>query len=370
MIPFVDLSAIHQPIRQEILKAFEEVFDSSHFVLGKFVEQFEEAFEKYLDIPHVVGVNSGTDALIIALRSLDIGPGDEVITVPNSFFSSVEAILSVGAFPVFVDVEPDTALMDVSQIPQKISPRTKAILPVHLYGQPVSMAPLLETAKKNNLFVVEDACQAHGSLYQGKKAGTLGDVGCFSFYPGKNLGALGDGGALVTRNKKIFEKAKKLRDHGSIQKYHHELVGYNSRLDALQASFLTVKLKYLDGWNQTRGELAEVYKRKLSPLPDIKTFKILPERTSNHHLFVVQVPKETRDSLTKYLTEKGIGWGLHYPIPLHKISFLQKVINNKQALPVAEELAMSVLSLPMDAGLKSFQIEEVISTLKNFYHTH
>ena len=363
-IPLLDLALQHKPLEEELNKAFLEVLNSRAFVLGPFVERFESDLAGYLDISHAIALNSGTDALILGLKALGVGPGDEVITVPNSFFATVEGILHVGARPVFVDVDPQTALMDVNGIPARITSRTKALLPVHLYGQPASMGPILEMAKRYRLWVVEDACQAMGSTYQGRKAGTLGDVGCFSFYPGKNLGALGDGGALVTRHPEVAEKVRKLRNHGGIRKYEHDLNGYNSRLDALQARFLSVKLHSLDQWNQARRRAASCYRKELRDTKDICSFQSLEDRLSNEHLFVVQVPSAKRDVLKQRLEEKGIETGIHYPTPLHHVLSHQGLYNANESFPVSERLSRSILSLPMYPELALSQIREVAETLK------
>ncbi len=363
-IPLVDLKILHQPLREDLAKAFGDVFDSSAFILGRFVESFERELEQYLGVSGVVSLNSGTDALLLALKALGVGAGDEVITVPNSFYATVEAILLAGATPVFVDVEADTALMDITQVESKISHKTKALLPVHLYGQPVSMEPLLAMAKKHKLFVVEDACQAMGSVYQGKKAGTLGDVGCFSFYPGKNLGALGDGGALVASNPLIVEKIKKLRNHGGIKKYEHELIGYNSRLDAFQARFLSVKLPYLDGWNQERRELAQTYRKMLKEISGVRCLEVRKECVSNEHLFVIQMSPLKRDDLRKRLEEEGIETGIHYPDPLHQVLQRQGLYSKTESFPQAERLCQSILSLPLYAGLSVEEVLRVVACLK------
>lgn len=362
-IPFLDLALQHQALEVELEQAFREVLDARAFVLGPFVERFETDLAAYLDVPHVVSLNSGTDALMLALKALGIGPGDEVITVPNTFFATVEAILQVGAKPVFVDVDPQTALIDVTKISEKITPKTKALLPVHLYGQPASMEPILTLAKKYNLAVIEDACQAIGSEYRGRKAGTLGDIGCFSFYPGKNLGALGDGGALVTRSPEIAEKVKKLRNHGGTIKYQHDMVGYNSRLDGLQAAFLLVKLRHIDTWNQARREIALHYRSGLGQLKTVRPLQMMEDRISNEHLFVVQVASENRDRIRETLQSEGIETGIHYPVPLHHVLRDQGLDSGKTSFPVSEKLSRSILSLPMYPGLLPSQIDQVVGLL-------
>lgn len=364
-VPFLDLKSIHEPLLEDLKKSFTEVVGASAFILGKYVEQFEENFARDLGVAHAVSLNSGTDALIIALKSCGIGPGDEVITAPNSFYATLEAILHVGAVPVFVDVHPKTALINIDLIRDKISPCTKAIIPVHLYGQPVDLEPLIAMARTHKLFVIEDACQAHGSLYQGKKAGTWGDVGCFSFYPGKNLGALGDAGALVTPHTKIAEIAKKLRNHGGNLKYQHDLLGYNSRLDGLQAAFLSLKLKYLDEWNAQRVQKARYYCEKLKLVDWIQPLQVESDRTSNYHLFVIQVPPQKRDLIRNVLQTAGVETAIHYPTPLHRLPAYGRYAKLGESYPVTEKLCASILSLPMHPALTFEQIDHVVQTLKN-----
>lgn len=364
-IPLVDLTLQHQSLSEEISKAMEEVFNSQQFVLGPFVKAFEEAYAGYLGVPHCVGLNSGTDALLIALKCLNIGPGDEVITVANSFFATVEAILHVGARPRFVDVSPETGLMDIEKIKSALTKKTRAILPVHLYGQPVCMDPLLELARGQGLFVIEDACQAHGALTRGKKVGTLGDVGCFSFYPGKNLGALGDGGALVTNHSEIAMKARKMGNHGGIEKYQHDMIGYNSRLDGLQANILLKKLKYLDTWNEQRRGHALLYQNLLKGMKEVECLSGLNRDGQNvFHLFVIKVPPQKRPKVQAALKKEGIATGIHYPTPLHHLLAKFDPALNQVKLPVTESLADSILSLPMYPELTEAQIQKVVYALK------
>lgn len=363
MVPFLDLKAQHSSIRQEIDSAIREVLDSSAFVLGKPVEDFEKEFARYIGVHHCVGLNSGTDALLLALRALGVGPGHEVITVANSFYASVEAILLAGATPVLVDALPKTALMNVTQIKEKINPKTKAIIPVHLYGQPVDMSLLMEVSHYHHVPIIEDACQAHGAVYNGKKVGGFGDIGCFSFYPGKNLGALGDGGAVVTNREDLAQKMRVLRDHGSPRKYEHEEIGTNSRLDGIQAAVLSVKLKKLDGWNQKRVVHAAAYRHALASVPGLQLLDQSPNRTSANHLFVVQVPPQKRMQIIDKLKAHGIGSGIHYPHPLHHLKPLRKLMPQAK-FPVSEALCASIISLPMFAELIPAQIEEVVVHLK------
>lgn len=362
-VPFLDLKAQHEPIAKEIKEAFENVFNSSAFVLGKFVEQFEKEFANYLGVTEVIGVNSGTDALLIALRALNVGPGDEVITPPNGFFATAEAILQVGAKPIFADVYPETALIDPEEIAKKITPRTRAILPVHLYGQPCDMEAILNLARKHKLFVIEDACQAAGALYKNKKAGSLGDVGCFSFYPGKNLGALGDGGAVATNSPEVARLARMLRDHGAPKKYQHDLIGYNSRLDGLQAAFLSVKLKCLDAWNLRRKNIDRFYREHLKGIDGLKAISLKEGRSSNHHLFVVQLAQAVRrDSFREDLQRKGVETGIHYPHPLHRL-LAKKGASPEDSYPAAEALCASIVSLPIYAELTPELAEKVLKAI-------
>lgn len=362
-IPFQDINKENQPLLKTYQKIFERVVNSSGFVLGDELRKFEQNFAHYLGVKYCVGVNSGTDALIMGLRCLGIGPGVEVITVPNSFFATLEAILHVGARPVFVDVNADTALIDTTQIPKKITTKTRALLPVHLYGQVADMDEVLNIAKKYKLAVLEDACQAHGSTYKGKMAGTFGRAACFSFYPGKNLGALGDGGALVTDDAEIAAMAEKLRNHGGVKKYEHEYLGYNSRLDSLQAAILTEKLKHLDEWNAKRAKLASYYLEKLGHVEDIKSIRVLEENKSNHHLFVVQTPPGEREVLQKKLKQQDIETGIHYPTPLHRLPILQR--ERFETFPITEALAGTALSLPLYSSMTENQIDTVVEALKN-----
>jgi len=363
-IPFLDLKAQHAQIMDEIQQAFLEVTRSCAFVLSDYVKKFEGAFAAYLGVPHVVGLNSGTDAIILALKALGIGHGDEVITAANTFYATAEGIIHTGAMPVFVDAEEETALIDVTKLERAITKKTKAIIPVHLYGQPADMDTILEIARKHKLYVVEDACQAAGSNYQGKKAGTMGDIGCFSFYPCKNLGALGDGGAIATNNPELEKKVRMLGNHGGIAKYQHEMVGYNSRLDALQAVALTIKLGHLDKWNAARNRVAERYRERLSEMDRIKPFSICEGRYSNHHLFVVRTPEGTRARLMEALSKAGVQTGIHYPEPLHKVLSKQGLYPKEASYPVAEKLCSTIISLPMYAELSMEGVDQVVEALK------
>jgi dTDP-4-amino-4,6-dideoxygalactose transaminase len=366
-VPFLDLKAQFRQIEHEVLPMVKEAMENAAFIGGPQVSGFESEFAAFCDSEYCVGVNSGTDALRFALLAAGVRPGDEVITVPNTFIATTEAISQVGAKPVFADIDPKTYNIDVSKIPAAITPKTKAIIPVHLYGQPADMDPLLEMAGKHKLAVIEDACQAHGALYKGKKAGSLGITGCFSFYPGKNLGAYGEGGAVVTQSEEIANKIRMIRDHGQAKKYYHDMEGYNGRLDAIQAGILRIKLRRLEGWNKSRRQNASYYDELLSGIPGV-TIPFQPEHAASvYHLYVILV--NDRDGLQKYLGDKGIGTGLHYPVPLH----LQKAYANKGYkkgdFPVTESVANRLLSLPMFPELTKEQIEYVADCIRQFMKT-
>lgn len=360
-IPFIDLPAQFRNLKSEIDLALAPVFESTGFILGPAVFEFEQAFAKYLDARDCVTLNSGTAALHLALIALGIGAGDEVITVANSFIATAEAISFAGATPRFVDADPITYNLDPSRLDSAINSKTKAIIPVHLFGQPAAMEPILKIARKNNLKVIEDACQAHGALYKQTRVGTLSDVSCFSFYPGKNLGAAGDGGAIVTNNKEIAETVRLLRDHGSRKKYEHEIVGHNFRLDTVQAAILNVKLPHLDSWNALRRRHAEYYNRRLAGLPGLVTPAIAQGCESVFHLYVVQVPQ--RDKVQQAMREANIQTGIHYPVPIHLQAAYKDLGHRPGDFPVSEELAGKILSLPMYAELTEAQQDRVVDLL-------
>jgi dTDP-4-amino-4,6-dideoxygalactose transaminase len=363
-IPFLDLKTQFREIEHEVLPMVKEAMENAAFIGGPQVSGFETEFAAFCDSKYGVGVNSGTDALRFALMAAGVGPGDEVITVPHTFIATTEAISQVGAKPVFVDILPDTYNMNASKIQRAIGPKTKAVIPVHIYGQPADMDPILEIAKKKNLAVIEDACQAHGSLYKGKKAGSIGLVGCFSFYPGKNLGAYGEGGAVVTRSEEIANKIRMIRDHGQAKKYYHDMEGYNGRLDAIQAGVLRIKLKRLGSWNESRRQNAKYYNELLSPIKGVTVPVEADGCRHVYHLYVILV--DDRDGLQKYLNDKGVGTGLHYPVPLH----LQKAYGyqgyKEGEFPVTESVAKRLLSLPMFPELTKAQIEYVADCIKKF----
>ncbi len=357
-VPFLDLQAQYRSIKAEVDPAIQKVLDTSAYVLGPAVESFEKDFAAYCGAAHCIAVNSGTAALALLMEAHGIGQGDEVITVANSFFASAEAISEIGATPVLVDCVDDTALIDVSQIESAVTPQTKAIIPVHLYGQPADMDAINAIAKKHGLLVFEDACQAHGATYNGKTTGGLADGCAFSFYPGKNLGAYGEGGAVTTNNADIAAKIRMLREHGSAKKYHHDAIGWNERMDGIQGAVLGIKLRHLNDWNNARRAHAAYYREQLPA--GAKPFGIQPGSDSVYHLFVVRV--QNRDDVQKKLSEKGISTGIHYPVPIH----LQPAFNGrwKQGdFPNAERQAAEILSLPMFAELTNEQIDSVIAAL-------
>lgn len=359
-VPFVDLWALHAPLQRELAQVFERVVNNNAFILGTEVDRFEKAFAQYIGVEHCVATNNGTAALQLALLALDIGPGDEVITVANTFIATAEAISAVGARPVFVDVDPLYYNMDAAVVAKAITPKTRALIPVHLYGQPVDMDPLLDVAKRRGLFVIEDACQAHGAEYKGRKAGSMGILSCFSFYPGKNLGALGEGGAVVSGDPALAIRLRMLRDHGSVKKYEHAFPGYNLRMEGLQGGFLGVKLPYLDGGNERRRAAAQIYDRLLAGA-DVVTPPQMPEAKHVYHLYVVQV--SDRDRLKQQLSERGIETGLHYPVPLHMQEAYEHLKYTSGAFPVTEFLSARILSLPIFPTITKEQIEYVCSTV-------
>ncbi len=363
-VPFLDLKSQFREVEQEVLPMMKEAMENALFIGGPQVTGFEEEFGAFCSSKYCVGVNSGTDALRFALLAAGVGSGDEVITVPNTFIATTEAISQVGARPVFVDIDGDTYNMDVSRIGEAITPRTRAIVPVHIYGQPADMDPILEIAQQSNLVVIEDACQAHGALYKGRRAGSMGLAGCFSFYPGKNLGAYGEAGAVVTQSEEMADKMRMIRDHGQAKKYYHDLEGYNGRLDAIQAGVLRIKLKRLEAWSQARRQNAGRYNELLSRIEGV-TVPVEPGGYRHvYHLYVILV--EDRDALQDYLGEKGIATGLHYPVPLH----LQKAYAGQGyeagAFPVTERVASRVLSLPMFPELVKEQVEYVADCIGQF----
>lgn len=362
-VPFVDLQAQYQSIKDEADTAIHGVLDRSDYVLGQAVKDFENAYAQYCETKYAIGVDSGYSALELILHAMDIGPGDEVITVANTFVATVLAIHNCGAKPVLVDIDPDTYNIDPAKIEAVITPATRAILPVHLYGQVADMDPILAIAKKHNLKVIEDACQAHGARYKGRRAGSFGDAAAFSFYPAKNLGAYGDGGAVVTNDELIDDKIRILRNLGQRVKYHHEVKGFNNRLDTLQAAVLGVKLSYLDGWNDGRRESAADYEELLADLP-VTTPQSVDGSEPAYHLYVVRV--KNREALQAHLQEAGIASGLHYPIPIHLLSAFEELGYGEGDFPISEAYAKEILSLPMYPELTRVDVEQVVGAIKAF----
>jgi len=361
MIPFLNLKAQHQALKSEILDAISEVLDSTAFAGGPYVAKFEEEFAAYCNTKYAVGVGNGTDALWFALLALGIGPGDEVITVPNTFIATAEAITYCGARPVFVDVDEQTYTMDPRLIERAITPRTKAMIPVHLYGQMADMDPIMEIARKHRLPVIEDACQAHGAEYKGRRAGSIGDVGCFSFYPGKNLGACGEAGGSVTNNLELKNKMAMFRDHGQAKKYYHTVVGWNGRMDGIQGAILSIKLKHLDSWTEARRSHARTYTQAFAHVHGVLTPKESEQRRHVYHLYVLRV--RHRDHILKALAEKGVNCGIHYPVPLHLQEAYGSLGVQRGAFPVAERCAEEIISLPMFPELSSDEIKTVVTEL-------
>lgn len=361
-IPFVDLKAQYTALKAQMDAAIQSVLDRTAFVLGKEVTEFEKAFAAYIGVKHCVGVCSGTDALEMALRASGIGPGDEVITVPNTYIATCEAISQAGATIRWIEVDPRTYNMDPANIEQAITPRTKALLPVHLYGQPADMNSILAIARRHGLKVIEDCAQAHGATYQGQLVGTFGEVACFSFYPGKNLGAYGDGGAVSTNDDGIADRVRLLRNHGQREKYVHLIEGYCHRLDNLQAAVLGIKLPHLDDWNAARRRNAALYDRLLADIPGVVTPYVAPGVEHVYHLYVIQVPR--RDHVLAALKEAGIETGIHYPIPLHEQPAYARLGHKAEDFPISRDLGPRILSLPMCPELTDEQIQYVADTLR------
>ena len=362
-IPLVDLRAQYESIKDEIQAAVTKTFETSQFILGPAVEAFEEAFAKYCGVRCCIGVNSGTAALHLALLAFGVGQGDEVITVSQTFIATAEAISLTGARPVFIDIDEKTYTMDPSKLEKAITPKTKVIIPVHLYGHPAQMDTVLEIAKKHGVTVLEDAAQAHGALYQGKRVGGFGNAACFSFYPGKNLGAYGEGGAVVTDDLELATRIRKLRNHGGLRKYEHDIIGMNARLEGIQGAILGVKLPHLDRWNELRRQHAATYAALLQGL-NLGLPQEAPYAKSVYHLYVIRT--RDRDALNTYLNEKGIGSIIHYPTPNHLLNFYRKLGYREGDLPVTEKISKEVLSLPIYPELKKEQIQYIADAIRAF----
>lgn len=365
-IPLVDLKAQYYSIREDIDQAIEKVIKKTDFIMGEEVSIFENEFSKFLNVDYAVGVSSGTDALHLALYSLGVGRNDEVIVPSHTFTATAEIIAWLGAKPVFADIDEKTYTISPKEIEKAITKRTKAIIPVHLYGHPADMLPIVNIAKKNNIFIIEDCAQAHGAKYRERIVGNFSDMAAFSFYPGKNLGAYGDAGMVVTNNKKLADKIKILRNHGRKEKYTHQIIGFGNRLDTLQAAILSAKLKYLNDWNKARRRIAGRYNTSLKSLEEV----ILPVEQSwaesVYHLYVIQANK--RDELRSYLKEKGIETGIHYPLPLHMQPAYKYLGYKKNDLKITTYIAEQIVSLPLYPEIEDDTVDYICKCIKDFYH--
>ena len=362
-VPFLDLKAHHAPLLDQFDHAIRAVIESSAFAGGPFVEKFEEEFAAYCNASHAIGVGNGTDAIWLALLALGIGAGDEVITVPNSFMATAEAITYCKARPVFVDVDENTFTMNPAELKKVLTPRTKAIIPVHLFGQPADMDPILEFARANNLVVIEDAAQAHGAEYKGRRAGTMGHAGCFSFYPGKNLGAFGEAGAVITNDAELQKRIKVLRDHGQTKKYHHALVGWNCRMDGIQGAVLSIKLRHLEAGNLLRRGHALQYTQALAGVAEARTPVEADYARHVYHVYAIRV--QERDEVRRRLEAQGVGCAVHYPIPIHLQEAYQDLGYGVGDFPIVEGLSNEFLSLPMFPELNKEQVEYVAKAVED-----
>jgi dTDP-4-amino-4,6-dideoxygalactose transaminase len=367
-VPLLDLKAQYQPIRKEVMAALESVCDEQAFILGARVADLEKDIQSYIGVSHAVGVASGSDALLLALVACGVGPGDDVVTVPYTFFATAGSISRLGARPVFVDIKPDTFNMDPSLLASAITPKTKAIMPVHLYGQCAAMEPILQIAAQRKVPVIEDAAQAIGATWRGRKAGVLGQAGCFSFFPSKNLGGFGDGGMVTTNDQALAERVRMLRVHGSRVKYVHEMIGINSRLDALQAAVLRVKLKYLEGWTKGRQQNAARYESLFKDAELLNRITLPTVTAENRHVYNQYVIRAARrDQLRAFLQEQGVGTEIYYPVPLHLQVCYQDLGYRQGTFPQAERAAEESLALPIFAELTAAQQAYVVETIKKFY---
>ena len=362
-VPFLNLKAQYQSIKEEISVGLQKVLDNTAFAGGPFVSQFEKEFAMFCQADSVTGLGSGTSALWAAIQGLGIGKGDEVITTPNTFIATAEAISFAGAKPVFVDIDEQTYNMNPQLLETAITAQTKAIIPVHLYGQTADMDPIMKIAKGKGLFVIEDACQAHGAQYKGNSAGSIGDAGCFSFYPGKNLGAYGEAGAVVTNSNQLTENMRMFRDHGQEKKYYHSMIGWNARMDGFQGAVLSVKLKYLNQWNESRRKNAQLYNELLADVDGI----IVPQEADYakhiYHLYVIRT--QNRDAFIAALAEDEVFCGIHYPVPLHLQDAYSSLGYKKGDFPIAEKCCRQLVSLPMFPELTSEQIAYVVEKIKS-----
>jgi dTDP-4-amino-4,6-dideoxygalactose transaminase len=364
-IPFLSLEKSHQEIKKEMLQAFELVYSRSRFIIDEEVRHFEREYSNFNNVANTIGISNGLDALNIALKTLGVGSGDEIIVPLHTFIATVLAITNVGANPVFIEPDPVTFNIDPSRIESAITPRTKAILPVHLYGQPCNMSEIQNIASLHKLFLIEDNAQAHGATWNGKVTGSFGHVNATSFYPGKNLGALGDAGAITTNDPMLAQRAYMLRNYGSAQKYEHEVIGHNHRMDEIQAAFLRVKLRNLQEWTRQRKCIAAFYDQALHGVGDIITPAVAKGATHVYHLYVIRT--QQRDELQVYLNRQGIGTLIHYPIPVH-LQTAYKYMGYKEGdFPISEELAKTCLSLPLWPGMTEDQMNIVAKSVINFF---
>jgi len=363
-VPFIDLERQHKPIRKDLVQAFERVLDSNKFILSDEVKAFEDEIASYAKTKYAIGVSNCTNALILSLRALGIGPGDEVITTPFTFVATAEAIAIIGAKPVFCDIDRKTFNIDAGKIKEHISARTRAIIPVHLYGQAADMTRIMRLAQDHNLKVIEDMAQAIGAKYRGKMVGNHGNTACISFYVTKNLNALGDAGMILTNDEKLDSKIRAYRVHGAYKKYHHDFLGYNDRLDAMQAAFLRLKLKQLDAWNAKRRQIAKKYDDALRDV--VATPYISEDNESVYHQYTIRAAR--RDELSKFLNDKGIANAIHYPVPLHLQPAFRYLGYKEGDLPVTEKAADEVLSLPIWQDLTDEEIDYVIKCVRQFYN--
>lgn len=363
-VPFLDLKQQYAAIKNEIDASIQKVLASTAFAGGPFVKEFEDSFSAFCQTRHAIGVGNGTDALWAALIAVGVGQGDEVITVPNTFIATAEAISFCGARPVFIDIEERTYTMNPALLEKAITPRTKAIIPVHLYGQMADMDPIMAIAGKHGLFVIEDASQAHGAEYKGKKAGSLGAAGCFSFYPGKNLGAYGEAGAVVTNETAVADKIRMFRDHGQQKKYYHDMIGWNGRMDGMQGAVLNVKLKYLPAWTEARRAHAAHYNKMLADIVHIQLPGEADYAKHVYHIYPIRI--KNRDSLINALAKRDIACGIHYPVPLHFTGAYNFLGYNRGAFPCSEQIADELISLPMFPELTREQIAYVAESIRDF----
>ncbi len=366
-VPFLNLHAQYLEIQDEIQAAFDDILRRTAFIAGKYAERLEKEFAEAIGVGYCLATSSGTDALHMATWALGLGPGDEVLVPVNTFIATAEAVSLTGARPVFVDHDPETYNIDATKIEDAITDRTRAIIPVHLYGQPANMEAVADIARRRGLIVIEDACQAHLASFNGTTVGNFGHAAAFSFFPGKNLGAYGDAGAVVTNDEALYETMRRIRVHGGVQRYIHEMVGHNYRMSEFQAAVLCVKLPHLRRWNARRQQVAETYRRLLRGVQGVTLPSVLDGAEHVYHLFVIRVPADRRDVFRSYLDENGIGTGLHYPIPLHLQKAYTHLGYREGDFPVAERSCGEIVSLPMCPMLKDSEIEYVCEKIRSFF---